>query len=282
MFSAQGVEEMVPLAPGSTRDLVAARRAHRRAHGAPLHPGDLRRHRHTCPEPARDPLLPAPGAPALVLRGPADLGEAQGGSGDDAGRAARGAAQARSRTRWRPRCGGCACGRRASRSRAELEPEVAQADARCSPSCARCSGSTRWSRSTSARRRRRSRCSSSSTRWGSSWPSCGGCRRRAGSGPSTVPAQVKLGTVGPRLPGRGAEARRRRRGAVPRRVLDGRATATRRRRPPRRSTPTAGCTPVTSATIDDDGYLQDRRPQEGDHHQLGRQEHVAGEHRGRA
>ena len=36
------------------------------------------------------------------------------------------------------------------------------------------------------------------------------------------------------------------------------------------------------ATIDDDGYVQDRRPQEGADHQRGRQEHVAGEHRERA
>ena len=34
--------------------------------------------------------------------------------------------------------------------------------------------------------------------------------------------------------------------------------------------------------IDDDGYLQDRRPQEGADHQRGRQEHVAGQHRGDA
>ena len=33
------------------------------------------------------------------------------------------------------------------------------------------------------------------------------------------------------------------------------------------------------AEIDEDGYVQDRRPQEGDDHQRGRQEHVAGEHR---
>ena len=57
---------------------------------------------------------------------------------------------------------------------------------RCSPSSARCSGSTRRSRSTSVPRPRRWRCWSSSTRWGSSWPSCGACRRPAGSEPSTA------------------------------------------------------------------------------------------------
>jgi long-chain acyl-CoA synthetase len=35
-------------------------------------------------------------------------------------------------------------------------------------------------------RARRWRCSSSSTRWGSSWPSCGGCRRRAAPGRATA------------------------------------------------------------------------------------------------
>ena len=77
-----------------TRDLVAAGRPHRRADGPSLHPGDLRGDDHDLPRPARDPQLPAAGAPDLVLRGAADLGEAQGRPGDDAGRAARGAAQA--------------------------------------------------------------------------------------------------------------------------------------------------------------------------------------------
>ena len=43
----------------------------------------------------------------------------------------------------------------------------------------------------------RSRCSSSSTRSGSSWRSCGGCRRRAGSARATAPGEVRIGTVGP-------------------------------------------------------------------------------------
>ena len=36
------------------------------------------------------------------------------------------------------------------------------------------------------------------------------------------------------------------------------------------------------ARVDDDGFVVDRRPQEGADHQRGRQEHVAGEHRGAA
>ena len=92
---------------------------------------------------------------------------------------------------------------------------VAQADAETVLDAARrCSGSTRRSRSTSAPRRRRSRCSSSSTRSGSSWPSCGGCRRRAASG-TLQPRRsgAGSGTVGPAAPGRRAQARRRRRAA---------------------------------------------------------------------
>ena len=150
--------------------------------------------------------------------------------------------------------------------------------ASCSPACGRCSGSTRRSRSTSARRRRRARCWSSSTRSASRWPSCGACRRPAARAPATRPGRVKIGTVGPAGPGvevrladdgellirsdvvmtgyrnapdKTSEAHRRRRLA-----------AHRRHRGDRR------------------GRLHpDRRPQEGDHHQRRRQEHVAGEHR---
>ena len=103
------------------------------------------------------------------------------------------------------------------------------------------------SASTSAPRRRRSRCSSSSTRSGSSWPSCGACRRPAASGPCNRArrGQDRHGrAAGAR---RRDQARRRRRGAARARVRDDAATATCRRRPPRRSTPTAGCTPATSA-----------------------------------
>ena len=37
---------------------------------------------------------------------------------------------------------------------------------------------------------------------------------------------------------------------------DGRLSQPARARPPRRSTPTAGCTPATSASLDADGYLR--------------------------
>ena len=171
--------------PRREGDLVAARGAHRRADGPPLHPGDLRRHDHVLPEPARGALVPAAGQAHLVLRGPPDLGEAQGRARDDAGGPARGAAP--------PDPGGAAGVDRARAAaparRAGAAPSSRRRSprptSRCSPSCARCSGSTRRSRSTSAPRRPRSRCSSSSTRSGSSWRSCGACPRRAASGRAT-------------------------------------------------------------------------------------------------
>ena len=49
------------------------------------------------------------------------------------------------------------------------------------------------SRSTSAPRRHPSRCSSSSTRSGSSWGSCGACPRRAASAPATGPGRSGSG-----------------------------------------------------------------------------------------
>ena len=88
--------------------------------------------------------------------------------------------------------------RAAGRARtAELEARSPRPTSRCSPSCARCSASTRRSRSTSAPRRPRSRCSSSSTRSGSRWLSCGGCPRRAGSGRATGPARCGSARSGP-------------------------------------------------------------------------------------
>ncbi len=179
MSGARAVEEVIKFDPGVEGDLVAARRAHRRADGPPLHPGHLRRHDHVLPEPARDPLLPAPGPAHLVLRGPADLGEAQGRARDDAGGPARGAAPSGpGGGRGGDRARAAPAARRAGARRARGEGRR-RPTSRCSRSCARCSGSTRRSPSTSAPRRRRSRCSSSSTRSGSSWPSCGACPRRA-------------------------------------------------------------------------------------------------------
>ena len=206
-----------PVRSGREGDLVAAGGAHRRADGPPLHPGDLRRHDHLLPEPARGALVPAAGPADLVLRGAADLGEAEGRPRGDAGRPARGAAKPDPGGARGRRSSACGCASAASRCRASSRRRSPRPTSRCSPSCARCSGSTRRWRSTSAPRRRRSRCSSSSTRSGSSWPSCGGCPRRAASAPCNRPGEVKIGTVGPADAGRRDQDRRRRRAARPRR-----------------------------------------------------------------
>ena len=108
-----------------------------------------------------------------------------------------------------------------------------------------------------------------------------GMSESTGAGTCNRPGNVKIGTVGPGGAGMRGQAGRRRRGADPRRLRDGglpqparedrrddrrgRLAAHRRhRRDRRRRLP------------------QDRRPQEGADHQRGRQEHVAGQHRGRA
>ena len=127
----------------------------------------------TCAEPARDRRLPAGGAADLVLRGAAHLGEAQGRPGGDGP----GPGEERRAEAGRAR--------RPRREKVRLEQagepvpdELAATVARgrrgvFSPGCGRCSASTRSWRSTSAPRRRRSRCSSSSTRSACRSPSCG-------------------------------------------------------------------------------------------------------------
>ena len=132
-----------------------------------------------CPNPREILRVPARGAPELVLRGPADLGEAEGRAGGDAGRAPGGGARGGA---GRPRGGdpegppraGRRAGARGARGRGRPGRRAAllraARDARAS---------TRSRRATSARRRRRSRCSSSSTRSASRSPSCGACARPA-------------------------------------------------------------------------------------------------------
>ena len=165
---------------GLARRLVPADGAHRRAGDRPLPADRARPHRHLLPEPARGDRLPARGAPDLVLRRPAHLGEAEGGHrGDDRGRARR-RAQARPEVgaRRRPQEGAPRAGRqgRAARARGGARARRTQP---CFRRCARSSGSTRRRSSTSAPRRRRCRCSSSSMRSGSRWRSSGDCPRAA-------------------------------------------------------------------------------------------------------
>ena len=68
-------------------------------------------------------------------------------------------------------------------------------------------------------------------------------------------ARTRSASVGQPLDGHRAAARRRRRAARPRAARAWRGYRNDPRRRPRRSTPTAGCTPATSRAIDDDGYV---------------------------
>ena len=131
-------------------------------------------------------------------------------------------------------------------------------------------------------RRRRAdaapRCSSSSTPSASRWPSCGACRRPAASAPATRPSGSRSArSARPRPGSRSSSPTTARCSSAATIVMTGyrnqpeqdrrgdrrrRLAAHRRhRRDRRRRLP------------------HDRRPQEGDHHQRGRQEHVAGQHR---
>ncbi len=85
-------------------------------------------HDHVLPEPARGAVVPAAGPADLVLRGAADLGEAQGRARDDAGGPARGAAPARAGGRRGGDRTGPASSSAARPCHAELEAKVAQAD----------------------------------------------------------------------------------------------------------------------------------------------------------
>ena len=155
------------------RDLVAALGSHRRAQRPPLPADRLRAADHLLRGPAPGALLPARSTTQLVLRGAPHLGEAQGRSRDDDRLPAGGAAgQGRGGARGgdpqgAPRAGGGGGSRGAGRA------GRAGRQRRSSRDCARCSVSTRSRRSTSALRRRPSRCSSSSTRSACPWPSCG-------------------------------------------------------------------------------------------------------------
>ena len=127
-----------------------------------------------------------------------------------------------------------------------------------------------------------SRCSSSSTPSASPLAELWGMSETCGAGTrATRPSAIKIGTVGPAAPGvelklaedgELLDPRRRRDARLPQPAReDGRGdrrrrlAAHRRHRRDRRRR-----------------LRQDRRPQEGADHQRGRQEHVAGEHRGDA
>ncbi len=201
MFSAQGVEQMVPLVPGSKviSWLPAAHIAERMAH---LYiPVIYAGTRHHLPRPARDPLLPAPGPSDLVLRGPADLGEAQGWAGDDAGRPARRAAQAdRGRDGGVARAGPPAPGRRAGAGRARAGGGAGRRR-RCSASCARCSVSTRCVAVNVGAAPTPREVLEFFHALGIELAEIWGMSETCGIGAANRPGQVKLGTVGPASPG---------------------------------------------------------------------------------
>ena len=99
----RGLQAAHRLPADGPRHLVAAERARRRAQRAPLHPDRARAGDHDLRRPAQDRRVPARGAPELVLRGPADLGEDQGRARGQARRRAGGAGRGRARRPWRPR-----------------------------------------------------------------------------------------------------------------------------------------------------------------------------------
>ena len=139
--------------------------------------------------------------PDLVLRGAADLREAEGRARGDVRRAARRAARSPPRRASRLRSRRCASSRPGRRCPPRSPRPRRRRTSRCSRSSASSSGWTRRSRSTSAPRRRRSRCSSSSTRSGSRSASSGACRRLADWGPSTRPTRSSSARSARQTPG---------------------------------------------------------------------------------
>ncbi len=260
---------------------MAAVRAHRRAHGPPLHPGHLRRQRDMCAESARRPLVSATGAPELVLRRAADLGEAQGRPGGDAGRPARGAAP--------PGPGGdrALAAARAPAPARRAGPAGARGQGgrsrrrTCSPSSARCSAWTRSSPSTSAQRRRPVEVLEFFHALGIELAELWGMSETCGTGTVNRPGAVKIGTVGPASPG--VELKLAEDGEV---LCRGDFLMAGYRNQPEqdgRDDRRRGLAAHRRHRDDRRGRLsEDRRPQEGADHQRRRQEHVAGEHRGGA
>ena len=123
-------------------------------------------------------------------------------------------------------------------------------------SCASGSGSTRRSGSSAARRRSRATCTSSCSRSGCRWSSSTGCRSARASSPSAARPEAKVGTRRQGDARRRAAARRRRRAARPRADRDARLPRRPASGPPRRSTPTAGCTAATSPRSTTHGYVR--------------------------
>ena len=182
MFAAQAIEEIIASRAGGRviSWLPAAHIAERMAHH--YLPIDLRRHGHHAAPNPREILSYLPqvhphwffAVPRIWEKLKAGLETMLAGQPEEQRAPIEGAIARGDRA-------GPAASSAASRFPRSLRPQVAKADEEMFSQAAR-DARPRPGRSpsTSAPPRRRSRCSSSSTRSGSSWPSCGGCRRPAG------------------------------------------------------------------------------------------------------
>ena len=132
--------------------LPAAHIAERGAHYyLPVQPG---RHRHDLPRPAQDRRVAGGREADLVLRGAADLREAQGRDRGQASPSCPTSSASPPRRASRPRSRRCAWSRPARRSPRSWPPGSPRPRSRCSPAARSRSGWTRRSRSTRAPRRR--------------------------------------------------------------------------------------------------------------------------------
>ena len=256
-------------------DLVAAGRAHRRADGAPLSADRSRDDDHLLPEPPRDRRLPARRPADLVLRRPADLGEAQGRPGElpVARRGRR--AQPRVARRRRP-------ARSSSSRRASPCPTSSPPPSRRPTRAVRgAAGDARARRGRRGVRRR----GADAARGAGVLP-----RHRHPGGRAVGHVRELRGRVlqpagedqdrhrGAAGAGHRGAARRRRRAARARPRRDDRLPQ--RARQDRRGARRRRLAAHRRHRRDRRRRLRpDRRPQEGDHHQRRRQEHVALEHR---
>ena len=106
-----------------------------------------------------------------------------------------------------------------------------------------------------------------------------GMSETSGAGACNRPGEVKIGTVGPASPG--VELKIAPDGEL---LVRGECVMLGYRNAPDKTAealdPDGWLHTGDIGAIDEDGLPEDRRPQEGDHHQRRRQEHVAGQHRG--